>query len=99
MSKSEENPVNAKTACVELGRPGKPWSSSRMSAIKKAMGLTHVRYFFLSAVREFLRTNPTFRERDVYASRRSSPKRPGNRPGPRLVTAGKPGALRRSNGR
>ena len=60
-----ENPVNCETARIELGKPGKPWGASRMSAIKRAMGITS-RYFFLSDVRRWLRANPNFREQDIY---------------------------------
>lgn len=63
---STENPVNSITARVELGKPGKPWGATRMSAIKKAMGITNQRYFFLSDVRRWLREHPGFRMTDVY---------------------------------
>jgi hypothetical protein len=64
-----ENPVNGITACVELGKPGKPWGRTRMSAIKKAMGITNQRYFFLSDVRKWLRAHPEFRNRTSYPVR------------------------------
>lgn len=62
---ASENPVNAKVARAELGRPGRPWCSARMSAIKRAMGIRS-RYFFLSDVRKWLRAHPEFRLEDVY---------------------------------
>ena len=65
----DENPVNAETARRMLGQPGRPWGSARMSAIKSAMGLKNVRYFYLSQVRKWLREHPEFRERDVYPRR------------------------------
>lgn len=58
--KSEENPVNASTARELLGLPGKPWPATRMTAIKKAMGITG-RLFFVSDVRQFLRKNKDFK--------------------------------------
>jgi len=68
---AEENPVNIETARVELGKPGKPWGRTRMSAIKKAMGITG-RYSFLSEVRQWLRQNPNFQQRDIYPDRKAA---------------------------
>jgi hypothetical protein len=65
MSDSKENPVNSEQARAILGAPGKPWGRTRMSAIKKAMGIT-TRYFFVSKVRRWLRDNPDFTEVRVY---------------------------------
>ena len=42
---------------------------TRMSAIKKVMGISHTRYVFLSDIRQFLRQNPTFSEMQVYPKR------------------------------
>lgn len=90
MSISEENPVNAIVACQQLGQPGKPWSAARLSAIKRAMGLTHVRYFFLSDVRRWIRQHPEFRLAHVYPKKpRLNPARPCNPKGPRRAAAGK----------
>jgi len=86
MSILTENPVNAITARVELGKPGKPWGTTRMSAIKKAMGLTNLRYFYLSDVRKWLREHPEFRERLVYPSR--NPARSSNPPSPLSEASG-----------
>jgi hypothetical protein len=72
-----ENPVNLKQACKVLG-----WGETRMSAVKKAMGITG-RYFFLSEVRKFVRDNPNFRVRDAYPRWKTKPR--GNRPGPVTV--------------
>jgi hypothetical protein len=83
---NNENPVNAKTACVLLGFPGKPWGHSRISAIKRMMGISHQRYFFLSDMRKWLRQHPKFRQRDVYPS---NPTPSGNHRGPRLETVDK----------
>lgn len=58
--KSDENPVNAETARAVLGLPGKPWPRTRLTAIKKAMGITG-RFFFVSDVRQFLRKNRDFK--------------------------------------
>jgi hypothetical protein len=60
-----------------------------MSAIKKAMGLTHQRYFFLSDVRRWLREHPEFRERMVYP--RKAPGRSCNPRGLRFAGAGTSG--------
>lgn len=87
MGRADENPVNAKTAAVELGKPGKPWGHTRISAIKSAMGITNQRYFFLSDVRAFLRKHPNFKQADVY---RPNPALPGSRQGHRPAAAGKP---------
>jgi hypothetical protein len=86
MSIKDENPVNAQTAAQILGAPGKPWGSTRMSAIKKAMGISG-RYFFVSAVRQWLYDNPGFQERQIYPRTISKPQ--SNRRGRQLVTAGK----------
>lgn len=67
MTRAEENPVDSKTARVELGKPGKPWGRSYMSAIRKLMGIKS-RRFFLSDVRAWLRKHPDFRERDAWGN-------------------------------
>jgi hypothetical protein len=84
-----ENPVNATVAAQLLGQPGKPWGSTRMSAIKRAMGITG-RYLFVSEVRQWLHENTDFRERHIY------PRNPTSKPqsihqDPRFVNAGRSG--------
>jgi len=45
---------------------------SRMSAIKKGMGITGARFIFLSSFLEFLRKNPSFTYKDAYPRERES---------------------------
>ena len=52
--------------CGETGWIGKPWGRTRVSALKRQMGISEVRYFFLSASLNYLRKNPTFSETEVY---------------------------------
>ena len=52
--------------CRETGWIGKPWGRTRMSALKNQMGLSEVRYFFLSSALEYLRAHPDFSESQVY---------------------------------
>lgn len=59
-----ENPVNAKEAAEILGGR-KPWGRSRMSALKRSMGIEG-RYFLVSEVRKFLKDNPKWTESMVY---------------------------------
>ena len=65
MPTHEENPVNATVAAQLLGQPGKPWGHTRMSALKRAMGIKG-RYLFVSDVRRFIRQNPNFTVDQVY---------------------------------
>lgn len=60
---SNENPVSIEDARVELGKPGPPWPRVRLTAIKKAMGITS-RWFYVSDVRKFLRVNKDFKASD-----------------------------------
>ena len=52
--------------CAATGWLGKPWGRTRLSAIKNAMGISEVRYFFLSEALKFLRANPTFSQAQIY---------------------------------
>jgi hypothetical protein len=61
--RKDEIPVNATTARKTLH-----WSSSYMSAVKRAMGIRS-RYFFLSDVCKFIRNNPTFTSLQIYHRR------------------------------
>jgi transcriptional regulator with XRE-family HTH domain len=60
MNQSEERPVNCQQAREVLG-----WGSSYMSAVRRAMGITS-RYFFLTDVRKFIRSNPNFTSTQIY---------------------------------
>ena len=61
-----EKPVATASAAILLGAPGKPWGHTRMSAIKRCMGLQKVRYIFVSEVLSWLVKNPNFSEMSVY---------------------------------
>jgi hypothetical protein len=82
MSIADENPVSTARARAELG-----CGETRMSAIKRAMGITG-RYVFMSDVRKFLRANPNFQIRDAYP-RKATSTRQGSPKGRRFATAGK----------
>lgn len=67
--------------CGGLALVATPWGRTRMSALRRAMGLTQKnssgratggRYFLISQVRKFLRDNPTWTETQVYPSRRTA---------------------------
>lgn len=82
---ANENPVNATQAAEQLGI-----GATMMSAVKKAMGISHTRYFFLSEVRCWLRAHPEFRVLSAYPARR--PKRSNSRPGLPCASVGTSGA-------
>lgn len=63
MNRSEENPVSIEQARKLLGAPGEPWPRARLTAIKKAMGITS-RWFFVSEVRKWMRDHPNFKVRN-----------------------------------
>jgi hypothetical protein len=73
MELNEENLVMGPVARAELGKPGKPISNSRFSAIKRAMGLTG-RYVLVSEMRAWLRENQNFSEREIYPRNRKPQK-------------------------
>jgi len=83
----QERPVTTPQAAEMLGAPGKPWSHTRIAALKSAAGLKSVRSFFLSVLLKFLAKNPNWQIRHVYPS----PAPRDSRPGPRNGAAGKLG--------
>jgi len=56
-----EQAVRTAAATLALGI-----GHSRMSAIKRAMGLSGRKYVLLSDVKKWMRANPLFREQDIY---------------------------------
>jgi hypothetical protein len=65
MADKPDNLIRCDVARVELGKPGPPIGKTRMSAIKRRMGIKGW-YISLAAVRQFLADNPNFSEREVY---------------------------------
>ena len=61
MPKEIEIPIKAKAAREQLGI-----GVSMFSAIKSVMGLKNTHRVIVSAVRQWMSENPTFREKDVY---------------------------------
>lgn len=60
MSREIETPVNATQACRLFG-----WGRSRMTAIKRSMGIKG-RYLFPSDVVKFLKAHPDWKMTDAY---------------------------------
>jgi len=81
----QEKPVNAQQAAAALG-----CGVTRISGIKKSMGLSYVRFILLSDIAKFLAKNPHWKEATVYKRKPLSLRRSGSRPGLRNSTADTP---------